>query len=79
MHPGSSDKTPVPRYPVPAPPDAAGAAYWASVQDENGVDLTLIRDNLRRSPAERLQRAERAYWDILRLRLYARRISPDTP
>jgi len=42
-------------------------------QDENGVDLSLIRENLRRTPRERLRRADRARRDALRLMEYGRR------
>ena len=42
-------------------------------QDENGVDLSLIRENLRLTPTERLRRGYRARRDALRLREYARR------
>ncbi|HVX83470.1 MAG TPA: hypothetical protein VH253_01510 [Phycisphaerae bacterium] len=42
-------------------------------QDENGVDLSLIRHNLRLSTEERLARASRARRDALRLREIGRR------
>ena len=42
-------------------------------QDENGVDLSLIRRNLRLSPAERLRRAEKESKGLLHLREYVRR------
>lgn len=42
-------------------------------QDENGVDLSLIRDNLRRTPAERVRQADKARRDYLRLQEYGRR------
>ena len=41
-------------------------------QDENGVDLSLIRMNLRLTPAERLRRGDRARRDALRLLEYGR-------
>lgn len=41
-------------------------------QDEQGVDLSLIRENLRLSPLERLRKADRARRDALRLREYGR-------
>jgi len=41
-------------------------------QDENGVDLSLIRENLKLSPIERLRRGDRATTDMLRLRQHAR-------
>jgi len=40
-------------------------------QDENGVDLSLLRENLRLTPTERilkLQRALRLQWEIRRAR-----------
>jgi hypothetical protein len=42
-------------------------------QDENGVDLSLIRMNLRLTPAERLRRGDKARRDALRLLEYGRR------
>ena len=42
-------------------------------QDENGVDLSLIRRNLRLSPTERVRRAERESKGLLHLRKYVRR------
>ena len=42
-------------------------------QDENGVDLSLIRENLKLTPTERLRKADRAWRDTLRLMEYARR------
>ncbi|MHC4234007.1 MAG: hypothetical protein ACYSUQ_02725 [Planctomycetota bacterium] len=42
-------------------------------QDENGVDLSLIRENLRLSPTERVRRADKARRDALRLLEYGRR------
>jgi hypothetical protein len=42
-------------------------------QDENGTDLSLIRELLRLPPAERLRRGDDATTDALRLRTHARR------
>ena len=42
-------------------------------QDENGVDLSLIRMNLRLTPAERLRRGDKARRDALQLLEYGRR------
>ena len=42
-------------------------------QDENGIDLSLIRRNLRLSPTERIRRAERESKGLLHLREYVRR------
>jgi hypothetical protein len=46
---------------------------WYGEQDANGVDLSLIRENLKLTPRERLLRAERATQDALRLLEYGRR------
>jgi siderophore synthetase component len=43
-------------------------------QDENGTDLSLIRELLRLTPLERLRRGDAATTDMLRLRNQARRI-----
>ena len=48
------------------------AAYYGE-QDESGVDLSLIRENLRLTPTERVRRADRARRDALRLLEYGRR------
>jgi hypothetical protein len=45
---------------------------WAN-QDKNGVDLTLIRANLRLAPLERVRRAEALRWQVLRLHRLAGR------
>ncbi len=42
-------------------------------QDENGVDLSLIRENLKLTPEERLLRADRARRQALELLEYGRR------
>jgi hypothetical protein len=42
-------------------------------QDENGVDLSLIRENLKRTPEERLDRAYRARLNALELLEIGRR------
>jgi hypothetical protein len=42
-------------------------------QNENGVDLSLIRMNLRLTPVERLRRGDKARRDALRLLEYGRR------
>lgn len=46
---------------------------WYGEQDENGVDLSLIRENLKLSPKDRLLRGDRATRDALRLLEYGRR------
>ena len=45
----------------------SGKHYYGE-QDENGVDLSLIRENLKLSVEERLARASRARRSALRLR-----------
>jgi|tagenome__1003787_1003787.scaffolds.fasta_scaffold8843301_1 hypothetical protein len=46
---------------------------WYGEQDENGVDLSLIRENLKLSPKDRLLRGDRARRSALRLLEYGRR------
>lgn len=43
-------------------------------QDENGVDLTLIRENLALTPEERLERGYRRRTELLEMRKHVRRI-----
>jgi hypothetical protein len=45
-------------------------------QNGDGVDLSLIIENLKLSPVKRLRRADRAWRDMLRLR--GRALRPDT-
>jgi hypothetical protein len=40
--------------------------------DENGVDVSLIRENMRISPTERARRADRARRDALRVQAIGR-------
>lgn len=47
-------------------------------QDENGVDLSLIRENLKLSPLERIRKAEAASQEALRLMEYGRRSRPNS-
>lgn len=47
---------------------------WYGEQDANGVDLSLIRENLRLSPTERLRRADQSRVAVLRLKSHVRRI-----
>jgi hypothetical protein len=54
-----------------APPSTARTDYGE--QDENGVDLSIIRRNLRLSPTERVRRAERESKGLLHLRQYVRK------
>jgi hypothetical protein len=51
---------------------------WYGEQDENGVDLSLIRSNLERSPLERLRRGDKATSDVLWIRKNVRR-TPTNP
>lgn len=48
-------------------------------QDENGVDLSLIRMNLRLTPTERVRRGDKARRDALRLLEYGRRSREKRP
>ncbi len=48
-------------------------------QDENGVDLSLIRENLRLTPEERLLRGDHARRGVLELQRHARRIYTTQP
>jgi hypothetical protein len=50
---------------------------WYGEQDENGVDLSLIRANLLLTPEQRLLKGDRATKDALRLRANVRRIESD--
>jgi hypothetical protein len=52
----------------------ATRAWFAAHQSPEGVDLTLIVENLKRSPEERLRRADQAREDAIRLRTLARRV-----
>jgi hypothetical protein len=49
-----------------------GPDYYGE-QDENGVDLSLIRENLKLSPTERARRGDQARRGTLRLMEYGRR------
>jgi hypothetical protein len=44
-----------------------GPNYYGE-QDENGIDLSLIRENLKLSPLERIRKGDRARRQALRLR-----------
>lgn len=46
--------------------------HWYGEQDENGVDLSLIRSILQLTPTERIRRSDQARRDALRLREYGR-------
>lgn len=49
-----------------------GPGYYGE-QDENGIDLSLIRENLKLSPVERIRRGEWARLETLRLLEYGRK------
>jgi len=53
-------------------PDEPGPHYYGE-QDENGVDLSLIRENLKLTPLERIRRGDLARRQTLRLLEYGRR------
>lgn len=46
---------------------------WYGEQDENGVDLSLIREALKLTPTQRIRRSDKARRDLLRLNEYGRR------
>lgn len=60
--PDSRDRSTEPSQPFGAPEQ----------YDENGVDLSLIRANMRVSPTERARRAERARQAALRVQAIGR-------
>ncbi len=49
-----------------------GAPTWYGDQDENGVDLSLIRELLKLTPIERLRRMDKATSDAIRLRQHGK-------
>ncbi len=49
-----------------------GPDYFGE-QDENGIDLSLIRENLKLTPLERIRRGDMARRQALRLLEYGRR------
>jgi hypothetical protein len=51
---------------------------WYGDQDANGVDLSLIRENLKLTPRERLLRGDRARRSALQLLEYGRRQREET-
>lgn len=56
----------------PLPPPATLPTF--PEQNEYGIDLSLIRQNLRLTPTERLRRASRFMRGMKRIRQHARRI-----
>jgi len=61
----SSDATILPEY--------MRSPTWYGEQDENGVDLSLIRENLKLTPEERLRQGDVYAGSTLRLMEHARR------
>ncbi len=49
-----------------------GPDYYGE-QDENGIDLSLIRENLKLTPLERIRKGDAARRQVLRLLEYGRR------
>ena len=45
---------------------------WYGEQDENGVDLSLIRSNLQLTPTERVRKGEKATLDLIWIRANVR-------
>ena len=52
--------------------DQSDPVYYGE-QDDNGIDLSLIRENLKLSPLERVRKADQARRQALRLLEYGRR------
>lgn len=50
---------------------------YSGEQDENGIDLSLIRENLKLTPLERIRKADAARRQALRLLEYGRRHRED--
>ena len=59
-------------------PDELRDATYYGEQDENGVDLSLIRENLKLTPRERIRRADAGRRQALRLMEHARRRQENT-
>lgn len=53
-----------------------GPDYYGE-QDENGIDLSLIRENLKLTPLERIRKGDAARRQALRLLEYGRRRRQD--
>jgi hypothetical protein len=62
MHERNSDRSSTKIRLEEEPPFGSHGQY-----DENGVDLSLLRENLKLAPAERARRAERARKAALRV------------
>jgi len=57
---------------TPKQPKYFGADYYGE-QDENGVDLSLIRENLKLTPLERIRKGDLARRQALKMLEYGRR------
>lgn len=55
-----------------------GPDYYGE-QDENGIDLSLIREDLRLTPLERIRKGDAARRQALRLLEYGRRHRESSP
>lgn len=76
MNQNPSNPTPPPQPPTsgetPLPPPPLHVRLNYGEQNADGVDLSLIRENLRLSVDERLAKADRARDSVLALRRYTR-------
>jgi hypothetical protein len=53
--------------------------HYYGDQDENGIDLSLIRENLKLTPLQRLRKMDHASRGAFDLRKRVRRITPKQP
>jgi hypothetical protein len=53
--------------PKPIQPGKFFGPHYYGEQDENGIDLSLIRENLKLTPLERIRRGDQARRQMLRL------------
>ena len=53
--------------PKPIQPGEFFGPHYYGEQDENGIDLSLIRENLKLTPLERIRRGDQARRQMLRL------------
>lgn len=73
--PGDAGKGP-PHAGEPTPAPKQGDKNWYGEQNADGVDLSLIRANLRLTVDQRLKRGDMARQNALALMEHARRINP---
>jgi hypothetical protein len=59
--------------PKPIQPGEFFGPHYYGEQDENGIDLSLIRENLKLTPLERIIRGEEYADETLGLQEYGRR------